>query len=239
MRAPAARTVNRLPSPGVLSTFYLAAVRPGDPGHETEPEAQAPFRARFRPDVRRAIEAVEDVGQVIGGDAAPGVLDCQRDAARAASSATRTSPPSGVNFKALESRLESMRSIWMRSASTRQSGRQVGGEPHARRLGGNLELVHHVPHHGAQVQPGFLERQLAGFGLREQQQRAHDLGQPLDVLQRVEHGVAVLLRGLGGEQRHLQLAADGGDRRAQLVRNVGRELADLLEVSSPAARSCG
>ena len=33
----------------------------------------------------------------------------------------------------------------------------------------------------------------------------------------------------GGEQRDFQLAANGGERRAQLVRHVGRKLADLLE----------
>ena len=60
--------------------------------------------------------------------------------------------------------------------------------------------------------------------LRQQQQRAHDLREPVDILQRVEHRLAVLFRGLRGEERHFELAADRGDRRAQFVRHVGGEL---------------
>ena len=33
----------------------------------------------------------------------------------------------------------------------------------------------------------------------------------------------------GGEESHFELASNGGDGRAELVRNVGREAADLLE----------
>ena len=41
--------------------------------------------------------------------------------------------------------------------------------------------------------------------------------------------LAVLIRGHRGEQSDFELAADGGDGSAQLVRHVGRELAHLLE----------
>ena len=94
---------------------------------------------------------------------------------------------------------------------------------------GNLELLHQILQRLAQIQARFLQRQLARFRLREQQQRAHNLREPVDILQRVEHGLAVLLGGLGGEERHFKLAANGRDGRAQFVRNVGGELLDLLE----------
>jgi len=65
--------------------------------------------------------------------------------------------------------------------------------------------------------------------LRDRRLLQHDLRQALDILQRVEHRFSILLDVFGGEQRHLELAPDGGDRRAQLVRDVCRKLADLVE----------
>jgi hypothetical protein len=74
-----------------------------------------------------------------------------------------------------------------------------------------------------------VQRHLARLGLREQQQRAHDLRQPLHVLQRIENRLAVLLGIVRSEQRYFKLPPDGGYRRAQLMRNIGGELPDLIE----------
>src|ERR1035441_7221990 len=189
-----------------------------------------------------------------------------------------TAPPSGVNLRALESRLVIMRSICTRSTSAEHSGgswavrrtpaasagiwnwstrssttsqrvrgdfrsaldlhaidlggalgRQLGGEAHAGGFGGDLELVDQVIDHFAEVEARFLEYDLARLGLGEQQQGAHDLAEAIDIGEGVEHGLAVLIGGLGGEESHLELAADGGDGGAQFVGDVGGELAHLLE----------
>ncbi len=64
----------------------------------------------------------------------------------------------------------------------------------------------------------LLQNHLTGFGLGEQQKRAHDLREALDIGERVDDGVAVLIDGLGGKQRHFELAADHGDGRPELMR---------------------
>ncbi len=103
------------------------------------------------------------------------------------------------------------------------------GQAHAGALGGYLKLLGQIFQHQAEIDARSLQRQLAGLGLREQQQRAHDLRQAVDVLERVEHGFAILLGAARRHQCHLQLAADGGDGSAQLMRNVGGELLHLPE----------
>ncbi len=110
-----------------------------------------------------------------------------------------------------------------------QSGGKIGGETDAGGFGGDLELLHQVIDYFTEIEARFLQHDLPALRLREQQQGAHDLGQAVDILQRVEHGLAILVGGLGGEERDFELAADGGDGRAQFVGNVGGELAHLLE----------
>ena len=122
-----------------------------------------------------------------------------------------------------------MRSIWTRSTSASQLRGQRGGEADAGGFGGDLELIDEVFDDLAEIEARFLEDELAGFGLREQEQGADDLREPVDILQGVEHGLAVLIGGLGGEEGDFELAADAGDGSAEFVRDVGGELADLLE----------
>ena len=83
---------------------------------------------------------------------------------------------------AFESRFVIMRSIWTRSASSEAVRGQVGGKANAGRFGGDLVLLHQVPRDFAQVEARSLQDHLTGFGLREQQQRAHDLRQPVDIV---------------------------------------------------------
>ena len=132
-------------------------------------------------------------------------------------------------FTAFESRFEIIRSICMRSAIRHPAGLQRSRQLHVLFLRRNLELIHHVGRHFAQIEPRLLQHQLSRFGLRQQQQRAHDARKLFDVFERIHHRVAILFRLFGGEQRHFQLPADGRERRAQLVRDVGRKLPDLLE----------
>jgi len=76
--------------------------------------------------------------------------------------------------------------------------------------------------------PRYLDADAQGeFPVPEQ--GAHDLAEAIDIGEGVEHGLAVLIGGLGGEESHLELAADGGDGSAQFVGDVGGELAHLLE----------
>ena len=75
-----------------------------------------------------------------------------------------------------------------------------------------------------------LEDHLPGFRLRKQQQRPHDLREPLHIAEGNNNGVAILLRRLRGEKRHFELSADNRDGRPQFVRNIGRKLPYLDEV---------
>ena len=59
--------------------------------------------------------------------------------------------------------------------------RQFGREPHARGLSGNLELLHQIIDHLAQIQARFLKYDLTALRLGKQQQRTHDLAQPVDI----------------------------------------------------------
>jgi hypothetical protein len=97
-------------------------------------------------------------------------------------------------------------------------------------LGGNLELIHHAVRDLHQIQLLLLQNHLPGFRLRQEQQGAHNLRKPLDIGKRIDNGVAILFDCLAVNKGHFQLAPHHGDGGAQFVRNVGRELAHLVEV---------
>jgi len=65
-------------------------------------------------------------------------------------------------------------------------------------FGGNLELVDDIAEDFGHVKTRLLENDLSGLSLGEEQQRADDLGKPVNVLESVEHRFAVLFGGLGG-----------------------------------------
>ena len=168
------------------------------------------------------------MGQMLRGNAAAGIFHDQIDPVGMPPQRDPDLSSGGVNFKALEMRFESMRSICTRSTSAGHSG----GRSAMRRIWAasagiwNWSMI-------SRAEVDRSSRALCSAtwpdSACDSSKRAHDLRQPLDILQRIEHRFAVLLDVLGGEQRHLELAPDGGDGRAQLVRDVGGKLADLIE----------
>jgi hypothetical protein len=70
-----------------LARSTVAAVRLGDLAHDRQPEARAAARAR-----RAAEEAVEELPQLVVGDAGP----WSRTSSTPSRSATSTTPPGGL-----------------------------------------------------------------------------------------------------------------------------------------------
>ena len=78
-----------------------------------------------RPRAADPVEAVEQPGQLVGGDADAGVGDLQPDAVVVATPGARGCAPAKVNFRALESRFVTIFSQWSGSTAT---GRGSGGQ---------------------------------------------------------------------------------------------------------------
>jgi hypothetical protein len=80
--------------------------------------------------------------------------------------------------------------------------------------------LQHRPHRNTLC--GYL--QLAAVGARQQQQAARQLCQPVDLFERrVDLGAQVLGRDAGAAAQQLELCAQHGERRSQLVAGVGHE----------------
>ena len=87
----------------------------------------------------------------------------------------------------------------------------------------------HVVGEGAELDRTVGQRELAAVGARQEQQPVDEARQPVGLL---EHALDDLLVGAGVAvlaQADFAHAADGRQRRPQLVRHVGRELPHLLE----------
>ena len=184
--------------------------------------------------VRGAVEPVEGPGRVLA-----------RTCPGPASATSSTTPPrdrgqphrdrgaaAGVCARTLPSRLAS---TWRIRASSTTATSRGGASARTGRSGSTADGVgDRVPHQPGQVGLGQVERggavqpgQLEQFG----HERAHPLRLLLDPAHRV--------RQLIGAERalpvQLGVAADGGQRGAQLVRGVGGELAHLLLRAQPRA----
>src|ERR1035437_1269740 len=97
------------------------------------------------------------------------------------------------------------------------------------RPSGAMLLAESIFHQRNEVVALRVQDELPGFGLSQQQQLIDQRRKPLQVLHRLNDGLAVLFCRGGGEERNFQVAPRDRDRRSQLVRGVDRELADLLE----------
>ena len=106
---------------------------------------------------------------------------------------------------AFDSRLETMRSIWMRSTSAGTLARQIGRQPNARFFVRNLKLIDHIRHQLA-IDPArvFCSASCPDSACDSSSSARTICDKPLDILQRVEHGLAILLRGRGREQAPLR-----------------------------------
>jgi hypothetical protein len=170
----------------------------------------------------------------------PGVAHLHRTPAFSARSCTTISPPWGVWRIALSSRLVSTRSIMPRSAvTTGRPGRDVGHQALVARLGRQLELLEHVLHQVGQREAFLLGLDHAVFEPRQLEQL---LRQPADLAALAQRDLQVapalgLVERAGLEQQRLQVAVQRGERRAQVVRDVGEQLAALL-VLRVSSRHC-
>jgi len=66
-------------------------------------------------------------------------------------------------------------------------------------FGRNLELIHDAVDGFHQIHRLLLEDYLAGFGLREKQERADNCGKPFDIGKRIYDCIAVLVYRFGSE----------------------------------------
>jgi hypothetical protein len=141
-----------------------------------------------------------------------------------APSATTTRPPGGVNLTAFETRLS--RSCPRRAGVAPQSrdGGRVEPELNRSSLGDGAQHLYRLLGEQAEVGLADLEGQPAGFDLRDEEEVAHQaeeaLGVAVDDVEKAPGLVAEALVFL----HELQVARDGRERRAQLVRHERDEL---------------
>ena len=153
--ASGSRSTNRLPCPGSLSARDRAAEYGRDPLDDGQTQADARLTAPAC--FRRAIERLEDVGQVLGRQAESVVLHGQcHDILPRGRAATRIGVPGGLYLQALSSRLSSN---WPRSCGwTRThaggSSRQISCEDRAPARGSASRAGARGPREPARSAPG-------------------------------------------------------------------------------------
>ena len=201
-----------------------ATVQPGELLHQREPDAAALHRARRR--ARHAVEALEEAGQLVRGDARAGVLHLQRHPLPVLAQAQRDA--------ALERELERV-GDQVEDDLLPQVRRHVDGlgqrravhrELEARALHGGAEAGRRVLRQRGQVRGHEALLLGARLQLRQVQERVHQLEQAPGVAVHPLHLLADLVRQgarTPGEQV-LRGAQHQRQRRAELVADVGEEL---------------
>ena len=167
-----------------------------------------------------ADEALEQPVAQLGGDPGPVVLDLEQRAVLRLAAARRRACPAGVWTSAFWIRLSTSR--WRSSAEPSTITLLVGVHLELVALGERRGLAGRLAHDGRQVHR-LARRLAAGVGAREQQQVGDQPAHPLRRAQRRSGDLAVLALELRLEQ--LEVGQDARERRAQLVRGVGDELA--------------
>src|SRR5438874_7819265 len=128
-----------------------SAMRLSDPVHKAQPQAESPLDIYVG--AGYLVEAVEDVREMLGRDAAAVVLDDQFHT-------VRIGPKRDANFTARRSKLDGVRDQVRNHALDLDAidfggtfRRKIGGETDASLLGGNLEMVDDLPCGGRQIEP--------------------------------------------------------------------------------------
>ena len=223
------RTVNVIPSrpcsrpstlPLCASTIQRTIERP-------EPRAARVGAAR----ALAAEEPLEDEGQVRLRDPDAGVGD-RRSGPRPARRRRATTDPAarlGVPQRVLD---EVVQHLLEASGVGEDVDRAAPGtsveSSSSRSAGGGREIAHGLGDEPPEVQVGEGERHAPALAARQEEQVLRDPREVADLEDRVADRLAVLLRRPLLLERHLERAAEHGQRRAQLVRDVGDELLLLL-----------
>ena len=153
---------------GLAGEVYRALMRFGNPFHDREPKPKSAVLAGAG--LIAAVESLENVGRGFGGNADSGVGHLDPQFAPAASSSTRTLPPSGVWRMALSMRLNMRRRISSGSPRNATSPGHMTLQIDLLGAGGGLERAAAVCQQIVQIE--FLDAQahVAGIGAREVQQ---------------------------------------------------------------------
>ena len=187
-----------------------------------EPGALRPVRRHRRPGgtSRRSAHAASA--------GTPGPLSCTATVAASASTVRRiryARPASGTNLAALLRRFSSTcisRSGSARKWEPRRAARGPAGAAFAQQLPDGLRRL---PDQRDQVDVGVVPLGVAGLDLRHVEHLVHEPAQALGLGDDDAQELLALRRGhLGVVDHQLGQCADGGQRRAQLVRHAGHEV---------------
>ena len=198
----------------------VAAVQVDDPAGDGEAEAGAAVARRARR--VEPVEALEDAGRVGFGDAGALVEDLDHDAAVVAAGAHLDGAAArGVAHRVLEQVGDDL----VHALGVAVGGEVAGLDVHRDRDGGLVQLLlaHRVLEQRLDAELGALERHRARLEPGQVEELLHEPAEPLDL---GEHRAERLGIGLGDAvDEVLEHRLQRGDRRAQLVRHVGDEVA--------------
>ena len=141
---------------------------------------------------------------------------------------TVTVPPSGVNFSALSSRFATTCSSRSRSPRIVAAAR-APDQRHLPARGLGLDARQRIAADLAQVERRELDVEILGLELVEAAQGAEQPSQALDLV--ADDAQVLGSRGHDPVLERLDARLDGRQRRAQLVRQVGRHVAPPLLVA--------
>ena len=184
------------------------------------------------------VVAVEDAGQVVRGDAAPGVGDRHPRLVGALGDAHRDGAALG---RVLEGVAEQVRRPRCRGGAGRRRrrawrSRRRHGEGDALGLGAARVDGLELPRQRAQVDRHHRQPQVPGVDAREVEQVVDEPQEPVGVAPHALEQLALHRRHRLGQPR-LDGRGDERERRAQLVRDVGEELAlEPVELLEPSER---
>ena len=148
---------------------------------------------------------------------------------------TSTRPPFGVNLSAFETRLSSICASRAAIAVELPDAADVCGQHDPLRVRDRRGGLDALVHDQTEIDGLALDRELARLDLGEEEQVAHELEQPLRVpLDDLEVAPAPGLGRLEVLEQQLDVAADRGQRRAQLVGDERDELVlEPVELAEP------
>ncbi len=168
----------------------------------------------------------------------PGPLSAISITARAVSGSTltsqRTTPYSGVTLKALDSRFTTTRCRWSGSSWAKRRLAGADAERHAAVGRAGLEEGCGLPDVLGEIELGVVEGDAARLELRCVEQVVHVAQQHAALRATTSRSLRSRVAGRRGIEQLLDRGQDQRQRRAQLVADVGKELAlQVIELLGP------